>query len=96
MEIFISSRLTSGNKIFPAKVIVDELGVTLRIPGLFSGNEKTIPFSRIASVDIICPFIGFSTIVIEATGEGRIEAHGFTKSEAKRMKELIIAKINKT
>lgn len=95
MEIFISSRLTSGNKIFPAKIIVDELGVTLRIPGLFSGNEKTIPFSRIASVDIICPFIGYSAIVIETTGEGRIKAHGFTKSEAKRMKELIIAKINK-
>jgi hypothetical protein len=96
MEIFISSRLTTGNKIFPSKIIVDELGVTLRIPGLFSGNEKTVPFTRIASVDIKCPFIGYSTVIIETTGEGHIEAHGFTKSEVKRMKELIIAKIDKT
>jgi len=96
MEIFISSRLTTGNKIFPSKIIVDELGVTLRIPGMFSGNEKTVPFNRIASVDIKSPFIGFSAIVIETTGEGRIKAHGFTRTEVKRMKELIIAKIDKT
>jgi uncharacterized membrane protein YdbT with pleckstrin-like domain len=93
MEIFIASRLTTGNKIFPSKIIVDDLGVTLRIPGLFSGNEKTIPFTRIASVDIFCPFIGYSTVVIETTGEGCIKAHGFTKSEAKRIKELVLAKI---
>lgn len=94
MEIFIASRLTTGNRIFPSKIIVDELGVTLRIPGLFSGNEKTVPYTRIASVDIMCPFIGFSTVVIETTGEGRIKAQGFTKSEATRIKELVLAKIN--
>ncbi|MEI6061997.1 MAG: PH domain-containing protein [Bacteroidota bacterium] len=93
METFIASRLTQGNKIFPSKIIIDQLGVTLKIPGLFSGNEKTVPYSRIASVDIICPFVGYSTIIIETTGEGNIESHGFTKSEVKRMKELILGKI---
>ena len=93
METFIASRLTQGNKIFPSKIIIDQLGVTLKIPGLFSGNEKTVPYSRIASVDIICPFVGYSTIIIETTGEGNIESYGFTKSEVKRMKELILGKI---
>jgi uncharacterized membrane protein YdbT with pleckstrin-like domain len=94
MEIFIASRLTAGNKIFPSKIIIDKDGVTLKIPGLFSGNEKTIPYTRISSVDINCPFIGYSTISIETTGEGSIKAHGFTKSEVTRIKDLLLAKIN--
>ena len=93
MEIFIASRLTTGNKLFPAEIIIDQDGITLKIPGLFSGNEKTIPYSRISSVDINCPLIGYSTISIETTGEGRIKAHGFTKTEVTRIKERILAKI---
>lgn len=93
MEIFIASRLTSGNKLFPAEIIIDQDGVTLKIPGLFSGNEKTIPYTRISSVDIGCPIIGYSTVSIETTGEGSIKAHGFTKSEVTRIKGLILAKI---
>lgn len=92
MEKFTASRLTSGNKMFPSVIIIDEIGVTIKIPSLFSGSEKTIPFSRISSVNIDCPFIGFSTIIIETTGEGAISAHGFTKKEVLRMKELILTK----
>lgn len=94
METFIASRLTTNNKIFPTKIVIDQLGVTLKIPGLFSGNEKTVPYSRIASVDIVCPFIGYSTIIIGTTGEGSIRAHGFLKSQVERMKEMILGKIN--
>ncbi|HRN93121.1 MAG: PH domain-containing protein [Chitinophagales bacterium] len=93
METFVASRLTGGNRVFPAKIIIDTLGVTLKIPSLFSGSERTIPFTRISSVDIDCPFIGFSTIIIETTGEGKIQAHGFTKAEVERMKALILGKI---
>lgn len=93
METFIASRLTEGNRIFPSRIIIDKLGITLKVPGFFSGNEKTIPFNRISSVDIDCPFIGFSTIIIETTGEGEIRAHGFTKDEVKRMKKIILDKI---
>lgn len=94
MEMFIASRLTAGNKVFPCKISIDQHGVTLKIPGLFSGNEKTIPYTRIASVDIVCPFIGYSTIIIGTTGEGSIKAHGFLKNEVVKMKELILEKIN--
>ena len=93
METFIASRLTEGNRIFPSRIIIDKLGITLKVPGFFSGNEKTIPFNRISSVDIDCPFIGYSTIIIETTGEGEIRAHGFTKDELKRMKKIILEKI---
>lgn len=94
MEMFIASRLTAGNKLFPSRISIEDHGVTFKIPGLFSGNEKTVPYTRISSVDIICPFIGFSTIVISTTGEGNIRAHGFMKNEVERMKELILQKIN--
>jgi len=94
MDIFIASRLTAGNKVFPSEIIIDKDSVTLKIPGLFSGNEKTIPYTRIASVNIICPIVGYSTINIETTGEGNIRAHGFTKGEVTRIKELILSKIN--
>jgi len=93
MKIFTASRLSSGNKVFPAKIVIDNLGITLNIPGLFSGQEKTIPFSRVSSVKIDSPFVGFSTINIETTGEGSIEANGFTKQEVTEMKNLILANI---
>ncbi len=82
--------MTSGNKIFRSKIIIDELGVTMNDPGLFSGKEKTIPYSRISSVVIDCPFVGFSTIRIETAGDGKISVHGFTAHKVKRMKELIL------
>lgn len=94
METYIASRLTAGNKVYPAEVIIEELGVTLKIPGFWGGNEKTIPYSRIASVDISCPLVGYSTIVIGTTGEGSIKAYGFRKNQVERMKEQILSKIH--
>jgi hypothetical protein len=44
-------------------------------------------------VDIDCPFVDYSTIIIETTGESSIRAHGFTKSEVKRIREMILEKI---
>lgn len=93
MEQFTASRLSSGNKIFPARIIIDNNKVTLKLPGFFSGKETSIPFSGISSVDIECPFIGYSNIIIETTGEGAINASGFTKSDVMEMKNLIMEKI---
>jgi uncharacterized membrane protein YdbT with pleckstrin-like domain len=93
MKTYTASRLSSGNKMFPIKLQIDDLGVTLKHPGVFSGQEKTIPFSRVSSVDVDCPFIGYSTIMIQTTGEGQIAAHGFTKAEVIEMKKIILEKI---
>lgn len=91
---FVASRLTSGNRIFPAEVIINDNSVTLKNPSIFSGKEKTIPFTRISSVDINSPIIGFSKIIIETTGEGKIESNGFTMAEVKEMKKIILSKIH--
>jgi len=93
MKKYKAARLSEGNKVFPIEIIIDDGGITLKHPGLFSGQEKTIPFSRVSSVDVDCPLVGFSTIIIQTTGEGKIDAHGFTKSEVIEMKKMILEKI---
>lgn len=93
MSTYTASRLSEGNKMFPCVIHIDGSAVTFKIPGLFNGKESTIPMNRVSSVDIETPLIGFSTITIETTGEGKIRAHGFTKSEVKEMKETILSKI---
>jgi hypothetical protein len=93
MKKFTASRLTEGNRLFPIQIIINDIGVTVKIPNLFSGKEQTVPFSRISSVNIDCPFVGYSTILIETTGEGQISANGFLKREVIEMKELILSKI---
>ena len=94
MKIYQASKLASGvSKLFPHKIIIGDNSVTISEPGLFGAKEKTIPFSKIASVNINCPMIGFSTITIETTGEGNITTNGFTKDEVKEMKQTILTKI---
>lgn len=90
---YTASRLSEGNKLYPAHIVVDDRGVTLKLPGFFSGKETTILFGSISSVDIKTPLAGYSTIGIETKGEGKIVAHGFTKAEVKEMKELILSKM---
>ncbi len=40
MEPFIASRLTGGNRVFRSKIIIDELGVTLKDPRTIQRKRK--------------------------------------------------------
>jgi hypothetical protein len=93
MNKYIASRLTEGNRLFPTQIIINDFGVTVKMPSLFSGKEQKIPFSRISSVNIECPFVGYSKIHIESTGEGQISAYGFLRIEVIEMKEQILSRI---
>ena len=93
MQEFTASRLSKGNKMYPVHIIIDDGSVTLKTPGFLKGKETTIPFGSISTVDIETPMVGFSTISIETKGEGKIIAHGFTKSEVKEMKQVILSKM---
>ena len=96
MEIFNESRLFADNKLFPPAIIIDHNDIAFKIPGLFNGDEKTIPYSHIKSVEINCPVLGFSSILIETTSVGMIKASGFSKYNVKRMKDLILEKATTT
>jgi hypothetical protein len=87
---FTASRLSEGNKLFPDEITLEPTGITIKIPGLFSGESTHFDFNHIASVEIDTPMIGFSTITIFAGGT-KMSANGFTKAEVKQIKEEIEA-----
>lgn len=95
MKNFYASRFTQGNELFPTRIRITNQGVSIREPGFFSGKERTISFRHIASVQINCPFIGFSTIEIQTTGQEMFTVHGFNSFEVHKMRELIGTYSNK-
>lgn len=89
-KTFTASRISEGNVLFPPTIIFDDDGVTVRCPFIFSGKSTYIPYSCISSVHIETPIIGFSTISFYALGN-LVSIHGFLKSEAIEMRQIIIA-----
>ncbi len=87
---FICNASLKGNKLFPDEITLEPTGITIKIPGLFSGESTHFDFNHIASVEIDTPMIGFSTITIFAGGT-KMSANGFTKAEVKQIKEEIEA-----
>lgn len=88
MKEFQASRLSEGNKVMPNTIKIDDFGVTLKIPGAFSGQEKTLNYHQISSVQIDSPMVGFSTITFDTIGWDRIIAKGFAKEDAHEVKRL--------
>lgn len=85
---FIASRLSKGNKIFPAEILIEGNGIKVRIPGLFSGNTQFISYEKISSVEIDSPMIGYSTLSFFHDGN-KVVVHGFTKSDAEMIQQEI-------
>ena len=42
MKQFTANRLSGGNRLFPAEIHIDNFGVTLKVPGIFNGEEKSL------------------------------------------------------
>ena len=82
MKQFTANRLAPGNRLFPAEIHVDKFGVTLKVPGLFNGKEKSLGFDKISSVSVNSPLLGFSKITFDTIGYDYIHAEGFDKSDA--------------
>lgn len=87
-------RLSEGNRMFPCKIILEDCGMTVKIPSFFSSKETFISYSDISSISIDTPFIGYSTIKFNTKGQ-KIEAHGFTKSDAQKIQKRIQYEKNK-
>lgn len=85
---FTASRLSEGNKVFPAEISIDDHGVTVRIPGVFGGESTHLDFQNIGNVHISTPSVGYSTITFHASGS-QATAHGFTAGEARQIKRAI-------
>ena len=91
VESFKASRFTKGNFLFPTVIEITDTAVVRRLRRWFTVNEMSIHLQRVASVRIETGLM-WSDILIESTGgSDPIASHGHTKSDAKRIKELIEA-----
>ena len=86
---FVASRLSRGNKIFPEEIYIEETGIKLKQPGIFSGKTQFISYEHISSVEIDSPLVGFSTLRFFHAGK-EVVAHGFIKDDAAQI-EIAIA-----
>ncbi len=88
-EVFKASRLTQGNRLFRTVIEVTDQSVIRRKRSWFSVNERSIHFSRVASVRIDTGLF-FADILIESSGgSDPLSSHGHSKGDARRIKELV-------
>lgn len=88
-DVFVASRWTRGNRIFPTQVVITPASVIRRKPQWLGRQEHSIHVNHVASVTIDTGLL-FSDLIIETTGGSEpIVCHGHRKGEAVRMKELI-------
>lgn len=92
--IYKSSRLTSGNHLFPTTLDVEGHQITYRKRRWFGSTEETINVDHIASVRAIHGMI-FSSIEIESSGGVEpIVLKGLHKGDARAIEQAI--KTNQT
>ena len=88
-QVFIASRLTPGNHLFPVRIEINSDRVVRITPSLFGSNEESIAISKVASVTIQTGLL-FSDIRIDsAGGSNPIVSRGHTKAAAQAIRALI-------
>jgi hypothetical protein len=88
-HVFRASRISRGNRIFPAQVIITPTSITHFQPQLVGKLEKSIHMAHVASIKIDTNIV-FSDVYIETTGgQNPIVCHGHSKGDAIEMKKTI-------
>ena len=87
--VFRASRLTRGNRIFPAQVVITKGSVTVVQPQWVGKLEESAHIAHISSIQIDTNMV-FSDISIETTGgHNPMVCHGHTKGDAVKIKQVI-------
>jgi hypothetical protein len=88
-HVFRASRLSQGNRLFPAQVQISPTSVTLFRPQWIGKREESIHMAHVASIKIDTNVI-FANVFIETTGgHNPIVCYGHKKGDAVTMKQLI-------
>jgi len=85
---YTASRISDGNKLFPASIETQENGLKVKLPGFWKDNETFLSYSDISGVSVNTPLVGYSSIEFNAMGM-QVKAHGFTKSDVNSIKKVI-------
>src|SRR5664279_161270 len=88
-QVFCASRWTSGNRIFPVRIEVNQERVTRIKPKLFGANEESIAISRVASVNIQTGLLWSDIRIDSSGGTNPIVSHGHRKGDAQAIRSLI-------
>jgi hypothetical protein len=86
---YTSSRLSSGNKLFPTEIHIEETGIKIKEPGIFNSKSTFISYGDIVSVSIDNPLVGFSTLTFFTTSTS-IVVNGFTKKQSEEINTSIL------
>ena len=88
-HVFRASRLSAGNRIFPAQVVITPTSITHFQPQWIGRLEESIHMAHVASIKIDTNLL-FSDVYIETTGgQNPIKCHGHSKGDAVQMKKTI-------
>jgi hypothetical protein len=88
-NVFLASRLTKSNHLFPSQVSITPSAVTLVQPRWIGKQEESIHLAHVASIKINT-HVFFSDVLIETSGgQDPVLCHGHTKGDAVKMKQLI-------
>jgi hypothetical protein len=87
--VFKASRLSRGNRLFPAQVVLTPSSITLFKPQWIGKVEESIHLSHVASIRIDTNLIFADLFVESSGGQDPIVCHGHTKGDAVKMKALI-------
>jgi len=88
-HVFIASRWTSGNLLFPVRIEVNQDRVTRIKPRLFGSNEESIAIPKVASVNIKIGLIWSDIRIDSSGGTNPIVSHGHIKDDARAIRTLI-------
>ena len=84
-----TSRLSSGNRLFPTQVQITPTAIVHHTPHWFGRSEHSIHIAHVASVRVDTGVI-FSDVYIETSGGAApVKCHGHRKRDALEMQRLI-------
>src|SRR5262252_4499721 len=88
-HVFKASRMSRGNRLFPAQVVITPTSLTLFRPQWIGKFEESIHMAHIASIKIDTHMV-LSDISIETSGgQAPVICHGHLKGDAVEMKRVI-------
>ncbi|MDO9512281.1 MAG: hypothetical protein Q7J34_11020 [Bacteroidales bacterium] len=88
MDRFIANRISQGNTVFPDKIIIEPDYFELYKATLVGYKKTRLKTSDIASIHIHQHLL-FADIIIETKGGRLLEANGFVRSQAQKIKALL-------
>lgn len=88
-HVFVASRLSRGNRLFPVQVKITPTSVVHYTPQWMGRLEQSINIAHVASVKVDTDLL-FANVCIETTGgHNAIHCRGHHKGDAMQMKQLI-------